>query len=102
MSDVLSNEPVVIVGGSLAGLRSAQALRREGHTGPLTIVSEEAHWPPYDRPPLSKQVLVGSLEPDRVRLRVTHDLYAARRTGEPALGVDHIESTRGARTDWHT
>ena len=87
------SEPVVIVGGSLAGLRSAQALRREGHIGPLTIVSEEPHWPPYDRPPLSKQVLVGSLEPERVRLRVPDDLGADVRTGRRAVGVDLVERT---------
>jgi len=78
---VQPNESVVVVGGSLAGLRTAQALRREGHEGPLTVVSDEAHWPPYDRPPLSKQVLVGSLEPERVRLRVPDDLGADVRTG---------------------
>lgn len=80
--------PVVIVGASLAGLRTAQALRREGHEGPLTIVGDEAHWPPFDRPPLSKQVLVGSLEPERVRLRVPEDLGADVRTGRRAVGLD--------------
>jgi len=88
---VLPDEAVVVVGGSLAGLRSAQALRREGHTGPVTIVSEERHWPPYDRPPLSKQVLVGSLEPERARLRVPDDLGAEVRTGRRAVGVDLAE-----------
>ncbi|HEY9558101.1 MAG TPA: FAD/NAD(P)-binding oxidoreductase [Acidimicrobiales bacterium] len=83
-----SNDHIVVVGGSLAGLRSAQAMRREGHTGPLTIVSEEPHWPPYDRPPLSKQVLVGSLEPERVRLRVPEDLGAEVRTSRRAVGLD--------------
>jgi 3-phenylpropionate/trans-cinnamate dioxygenase ferredoxin reductase subunit len=85
---VLENKPVVIVGGSLAGLRTAQALRREGHDGSLTIVAGEPHWPPYDRPPLSKQVLVGSLEPERVRLRVPDDLGADVRTGARAVGLD--------------
>ena len=88
MSAVLPNEPVVIVGGSLAGLRTAQALRREGDEGPLTIVSQEPHWPPYDRPPLSKQVLVGSLEPEQVRLRVPDDLGAEVRTSQHAVGLD--------------
>lgn len=87
------SEPVVVVGGSLAGLRSAQALRREGHRGPLTVVAEEAHWPPYDRPPLSKQVLVGSLEPERVRLRVPDDLGADVRSGRRAVSVDLAERT---------
>jgi NADPH-dependent 2,4-dienoyl-CoA reductase/sulfur reductase-like enzyme len=85
---VLESEAAVVVGGSLAGLRTAQALRREGHRGTVTIVSEEAHWPPYDRPPLSKQVLVGSLEPERVRLRVPDDLGADVRSGVRAVGLD--------------
>src|SRR3546814_18750198 len=85
MPTMRSNDHIVVVGGSLAGLRSAQAMRREGHTGPLTIVSEEPHWPPYDRPPLSKQVLVGSLEPERVRLRVPEDLGAEVRTSRRAV-----------------
>lgn len=93
MSAVPPNEPVVIVGGSLAGLRTAQALRREGHDGPLTIVSQEPHWPPYDRPPLSKQVLVGSLEPERVRLRVPDDLRADVRTNQSAVDLDPAART---------
>lgn len=87
-AEVDRQDPVVIVGGSLAGLRTAQALRREGHEGPLTIVGDEAHWPPFDRPPLSKQLLVGSLEPDRVRLRVPDDLDVEVRTG---CRADHLD-----------
>lgn len=85
---VLDNGRVVIVGGSLAGLRTAQSLRREGHHGPITIISDEAHWPPYDRPPLSKQILVGSLEPERIRLRVPDDVDAEVRTGVRAVRLD--------------
>jgi NADPH-dependent 2,4-dienoyl-CoA reductase/sulfur reductase-like enzyme len=46
----------VVVGGSLAGLRAAQAARRAGFAGPLTMVGGERHLP-YDRPPLSKEYL---------------------------------------------
>jgi NADPH-dependent 2,4-dienoyl-CoA reductase/sulfur reductase-like enzyme len=49
---------VVIVGASLAGLRAAEGLRDAGFTGRLTIIGDEAE-EPYDRPPLSKQVLAG-------------------------------------------
>ncbi len=85
---MIESEPVVVVGGSLAGLRTAQALRREGHTGPLVVLSEEPHWPPYDRPPLSKQVLVGSLEPEQVRLRVPAEVDADVRVGVRAVSLD--------------
>ena len=52
---------IVIVGASLAGLRAAEALRDEGFTGSLTIIGDEVH-EPYDRPPLSKQVLAPSAQ----------------------------------------
>ncbi|MGN7782030.1 NAD(P)/FAD-dependent oxidoreductase [Mycolicibacterium sp. 22603] len=47
---------IVIVGGGLAGARTAEQLRRAEYDGPITIVSDERHLP-YDRPPLSKEVL---------------------------------------------
>jgi NADPH-dependent 2,4-dienoyl-CoA reductase/sulfur reductase-like enzyme len=59
---------VVVVGASLAGLRAVEALRRQGFEGSLTLVGEEAH-APYDRPPLSKQLLRGEWPEQRVRLR---------------------------------
>ena len=49
---------VVIVGASAAGLTAAETLRRRGYGGRLTLIGDEPH-PPYDRPPLSKQVLAG-------------------------------------------
>lgn len=58
---------VVVVGASLAGTRVAQSLRLRGWTGPVTVVGDEAH-APYDRPPLSKQVLSGAWEPERAAL----------------------------------
>lgn len=58
---------VVVVGASLAGLRAAEVLRAEGFAGSLTLVGDEPHRP-YDRPPLSKQVLTGAWDTDRVWL----------------------------------
>jgi len=60
-------ETVVVVGGSLAGLRSAEALRRKGFSGRLVLVGEEAERP-YDRPPLSKELLRGDRQPDQILL----------------------------------
>lgn len=59
---------IVVVGASLAGLRAVEALRRWGHAGPVTLLGAEAHLP-YDRPPLSKQLLTGAWTPDRLRFR---------------------------------
>jgi 3-phenylpropionate/trans-cinnamate dioxygenase ferredoxin reductase subunit len=58
---------ITIVGASLAGIRAAENLRRDGFDGVITLVGDEA-WAPYDRPPLSKQVLAGSMEPERTQL----------------------------------
>jgi 3-phenylpropionate/trans-cinnamate dioxygenase ferredoxin reductase subunit len=52
----------VVVGAGLAGLRAAEGLRRHGLDGELTIVGDETHLP-YDRPPLSKDLLLGSATP---------------------------------------
>lgn len=58
---------VAVVGGSLAGLRAVETLRRAGFDGRIDWIGAEAH-EPYDRPPLSKQVLRGEWEPDRIAL----------------------------------
>ncbi|MFI6099134.1 NAD(P)/FAD-dependent oxidoreductase [Lentzea sp. NPDC051213] len=52
---------IAIIGASLAGLRSAQALRQQGFDGRIVVVGDEVHLP-YDRPPLSKDFLLGKCE----------------------------------------
>ncbi|MFD9010898.1 NAD(P)/FAD-dependent oxidoreductase [Streptomyces sp. NPDC059552] len=52
---------VVIVGAGMAGVQTAVALREQGFTGPVTLLGAEPHQP-YDRPPLSKAVLLGKAE----------------------------------------
>jgi 3-phenylpropionate/trans-cinnamate dioxygenase ferredoxin reductase component len=56
----MANTPssIVIVGGGLAGAKTAEALREKGYAGPLTLLSSEHHLP-YERPPLSKDYLAG-------------------------------------------
>lgn len=68
MAPSSSLERVVVVGASLAGLSALQTLRDEGFEGELIAIGAEAILP-YDRPPLSKQVLQGTWEPDRTALR---------------------------------
>jgi phthalate 3,4-dioxygenase ferredoxin reductase subunit len=58
---------VVVVGSSIGGVRTAQALRSEGFEGRVVLVGEEAQLP-YDKPPLSKQFLTGQWDADRVLL----------------------------------
>ena len=66
----------VIVGAGMAGVQTAVALREQGWCGAVTLLGDEPH-PPYDRPPLSKAVLLGG---DRrgLQLRVDFDALASR------------------------
>ncbi|MFE6742840.1 NAD(P)/FAD-dependent oxidoreductase [Streptomyces tubercidicus] len=84
---------VVIVGGSSAGLATAEALRRQGYEGRLTLLDAERHLP-YDRPPLSKQVLTGAWEPSRTQLRSPEHLASLEAEfirAEPAVMCDAAE-----------
>ncbi|MGA5267266.1 NAD(P)/FAD-dependent oxidoreductase [Streptomyces lydicamycinicus] len=81
---------IVIVGASLTGLRAAERLRAEGFTGSLTLVGEEPQ-PPYDRPPLSKQVLLGKVPAGHTGLPQRRALDARWKLGVRATGLDPIE-----------
>ncbi|MEU9639547.1 NAD(P)/FAD-dependent oxidoreductase [Streptomyces tendae] len=81
---------VLVVGASAAGLATAEALRRKGFHGSLTLLDADAH-PPYDRPPLSKQYLAGTWDTERLRLRGDEQLAsldAAFVREEPAVALD--------------
>lgn len=71
-------ESIVVVGASLAGLRTVENIRKKGYQGRLVLIGDEARTP-YDRPPLSKEVLRGEWEPERIDLR---------RKGYDDLGLD--------------
>jgi len=87
---------IVIVGGSLAGLRAAEELRARGHDGTITVVGDEVHRP-YDRPPLSKDVLAGQTAPEATALGVAQgsvdDLDVDWQLGVPAAGLDPAART---------
>jgi NADPH-dependent 2,4-dienoyl-CoA reductase/sulfur reductase-like enzyme len=80
----------VVVGASLAGLRAAETLRSEGFEGEVVVIGAESHRP-YDRPPLSKKLLAGEWEPDRIQLRQPDsfdELDVEWRLGVAAAGLD--------------
>ncbi|MEO3751225.1 FAD-dependent oxidoreductase [Streptomyces sp. B6B3] len=80
----------VIIGGGLAGAKAAETLREEGFTGRVILIGDE-HEQPYERPPLSKDYLIGRAERDSVYV---HDAswYAHQRIelhlGQPAVAID--------------
>jgi NADPH-dependent 2,4-dienoyl-CoA reductase/sulfur reductase-like enzyme len=78
---------IVIVGASLAGLRAAETLRKEGFAGELVLIGDEAD-PPYDRPPLSKHVLAGRLAVEHTGLAELHEVHADWRLGVAASRLD--------------
>ncbi|MFJ2904133.1 NAD(P)/FAD-dependent oxidoreductase [Streptomyces sp. NPDC087212] len=64
---------IVVVGASAAGLAAVETARREGFDGTLTLIGDE-QLAPYDRPPLSKQLLAADWEPEKLALRTADDL----------------------------
>ncbi|MEV5531157.1 NAD(P)/FAD-dependent oxidoreductase [Streptomyces prunicolor] len=84
---------VAVVGASLAGLSAARSLRKQGYDGRLVVIGDEPHRP-YDRPPLSKEFLAGTLtEADLLLEMDDEDLRAEWLLGARAVGlqVDGVE-----------
>jgi NADPH-dependent 2,4-dienoyl-CoA reductase/sulfur reductase-like enzyme len=85
---------IVVVGASLAGVRTAEELRHQGFEGTITLVGDEIR-EPYDRPPLSKQVLAGAWPAERTALTVMHPDGLAGLDLDWRLGVraNHLDLT---------
>ncbi|WP_280700011.1 FAD-dependent oxidoreductase [Kitasatospora sp. GP82] len=85
---------MVVVGAGMAGAQAALALRQGGWRGPIALVGEESH-PPYDRPPLSKDVLLGKRDSTELDIDWQHlgiELLQGRRATAVTPGVLHTES----------
>ena len=85
-------ERLVIVGASLAGLHAAETLRTEGFEGAITLIGDERALP-YDRPPLSKQLLTGEWDVERLPLRSAGEFAALEiefRSGAAATSLDTV------------
>lgn len=83
----MSTDRIVVVGGGLGGLRTVESLRRLGHTGPVTLVSDE-QLHPYDRPPLSKQLMGPLAEPPYLRAPDAYGDLCELVLGHRAVGLD--------------
>lgn len=86
---------IVVAGGGLAGLRTVEELRGRGYAGAITLIGAEDR-PPYDRPPLSKQLLAGAVDDTSLREELV-SLGAEFRLGERAerLGDGILGTDRG-------
>lgn len=83
----------VIVGGSVGGIRAAQALRSQGFVGEIAVIDAEPHVP-YDKPPLSKGFLNGTIGFDRLQLiseKEMEDSEIDLLLGQRAVGIDVAE-----------
>ena len=96
---------IVVIGAGLAGLRVCEQLRTEGYTGTLTLVGKEDALP-YDRPPLSKQVLTGAWESEKVTFRdaeALQELDVDLKLGVSSIGLGvwtvHLSDGAHLRTD---
>ncbi|KAA9160474.1 oxidoreductase [Amycolatopsis acidicola] len=80
-------ERLVVVGGGLAGHRALQSARKLGFTGELVLIGAERH-KPYDRPPLSKQLLGAAGDPDRYFYDCADLADVDWQLGSPAVALD--------------
>ena len=95
MRTLHASDHVVVVGAGLAGWRFIEALRRDGYEGAITLVGDEPHLP-YDRPPLSKQVLSGKWGVDKAALATPEQIEqyeVTLRLGSAATGLDVAATT---------
>lgn len=78
---------IVVVGASLAGLRAAEGIRAEGYQGEVVVIGDEQLYP-YDRPPLSKEILAGEMTEVDICLHRDAELDVIWRLGTPAVHLD--------------
>ena len=88
----MGDQRIVIVGAGQASAQAVETLRKRGHAGPITLIGDEASLP-YQRPPLSKKYLAGSLDRDRLLFRhavhyAEHDVML--RLGYPVVSIDRL------------
>jgi 3-phenylpropionate/trans-cinnamate dioxygenase ferredoxin reductase subunit len=92
----VGGDRIVVVGASLAGFRAAEELRALGHEGPIALVGDEPHRP-YERPPLSKQVLAGTRPVEATTIQPASgsldDLGLDWHLGAAATGLDLTQRT---------
>ncbi len=90
-----SGERLVVVGAGQAGARAAEAMRQAGHAGPILLIGDETE-APYERPPLSKELLLGTADRESIRVLPADrlpDLDVGVRLGCRVTGIDRTGRT---------
>src|ERR1041384_3844468 len=85
------NGRIAIVGAGQAAAQAVETLRKRGHAGSITLIGDEALLP-YQRPPLSKKFLAGTLERDRLLIR--HAAHYAEHAVDMRLGFAAVRIDR--------
>jgi NADPH-dependent 2,4-dienoyl-CoA reductase/sulfur reductase-like enzyme len=93
----MTRRTIAIVGASLAGLRAAQELRAQGYEDDLVMVGAEPHVP-YDRPPLSKDYLRGSIEAADLELAEQSDIDELEARWHLGVAAERLDLTTGRIT----
>jgi 3-phenylpropionate/trans-cinnamate dioxygenase ferredoxin reductase subunit len=88
---------IVVVGGSLGGLRAVEQLRTRGYTGSIKVVGDETH-PPYNRPPLSKEILASHVNEAAALSKLIFRQRASTADVRWSLGVKAVGSDLSARS----
>ncbi|MGE3149339.1 MAG: NAD(P)/FAD-dependent oxidoreductase [Pseudorhodoplanes sp.] len=86
----MADQCFVVAGGGQSGAWTIKTLRQQGYDGRLVLIGAERH-PPYERPPLSKQLLAGDVEPESAYIfpaRSYEDWGVDMRLGTRAVGLD--------------
>src|SRR5260370_41988694 len=90
MSTAAGIDTIVVVGANIAGASAVETVRREGYDGRLVLVGAEPDLP-YERPPLSKDVLLGTMLPEHAYLRDAafyRGQHVELRLGTRAIALD--------------
>ena len=90
----MSRRTIAVVGASLSGLRAAQQLRTQGFDGDLVLVGAEPHLP-YDRPPLSKEYLLGSIEAADLALAEQSEIDELEARWHLGVAAERLDVTGG-------
>lgn len=106
MAGLEEGQRVVVVGASEAGLSAADGLREGGFEGSITVLGSELHYP-YDRPTLSKGLLLAHGDPELLELRSVERMEKSRielMLGRSAVGLDidrrYVVSDHGDALPW--